>query len=106
MDQDWVDVTFSKFLKIEFQGQNAILTFLVEHEAWGYFQVSCDWDELEGWEEVPFYNIDIAKWYEDDIDGTDCEWDLRDLYENPRIGIDVECLYTKDKKEAIKSAKL
>tara|TARA_R110000751_G_scaffold53584_1_gene115918 strand:- start:1182 stop:1544 length:363 start_codon:yes stop_codon:yes gene_type:complete len=120
MDQDWIDVTFADFLKIEFQDQevyysidrtkhliqNAILTFLVEHEAWGYFQVSCDWDELEGYEDVPFNNIDIATWYTKDIDGSSCDWDLKELDENPREGIKVKCLYTKEEEEAIKSAKL
>ena len=100
MDQDWIDVTFADFLKIEFQGQNAILTFLVYHEAWGFFQVSCDWDELEGYEDVPFNSIDIATWYTKDIDGMSCDWDLKEFDENPREGITVECLYTKEREEA------
>tara|TARA_R110002020_G_scaffold464917_2_gene686010 strand:- start:270 stop:626 length:357 start_codon:yes stop_codon:yes gene_type:complete len=95
-----VDIEFSDFLKIEFN-DTAILTFLIYHEIWGYFQVSADYDELHGFEDVPYNNIDLAKWYEDDIQGTPCEWDLRDLDENPRIGIKVNHLCN-DYDQAIK----
>ena len=86
-----VEILFSDFLKIEFN-KTAILTFLVYHEIWGYFQVSADFDEIDGFENVPYNNIDIATWYTNVIKDTECNWDLKDLDINPRAGIKVNHL--------------
>ena len=67
MDEDWIDVLYDKLIKVEnedkFYGE---ATFLVWHEAYGFFKVT---------EEIDSDGFDsVAERYKNDLEGTDYDF--------------------------------
>ena len=94
MNQDWIDVNFEELLDVAENDGTFTFTFLIRHEESGYFQCTTSINEIycvsHKW--YPETNIEAAKWYREEIQGTGCEWNLRDLCEGNDICKDLNYL--------------
>jgi hypothetical protein len=107
MNQDWIDVNFEELLDVAENDGTFTFTFLIRHEEAGYFQCTTSINEIYSIDHTwfPETNIEAAKWYREEIQGTDCDWNLRELHEYYDECIDVNYL-DKDYDIAIKSVTL
>ena len=64
-----VDIIYSELVKVENEDKGyGLVTFLVWHEVYGYFKVT---------EEIDVDAADVAKYYREELDGTDYDWTYR-----------------------------
>ncbi len=67
MDEDWIDVLYDKLIKVEDSSNGyGLATFLVWHEAYGYFKVT---EEIESDNEEDAYT-----YYKNNLEGTGYDW--------------------------------
>jgi len=63
MDEHWDDIIYDLLIKVE---DDILATFLVWHEAYGYFKVT---------EEIDVDGIDdVAKYYKEELKNTTYDW--------------------------------
>jgi hypothetical protein len=81
---DWVDVLYSDFVKVENEVNGyGLVTFLVWHEVNGYFQVTEEID-VDGVEDVVIY-------YKEELEGTHFDWCRYSEDEWYKMHIHTEC---------------
>ena len=67
---DWIDIFYDRFVKVENEANGyGLVTFLVWHEAYGYFKVTEE-IEVDGGDDVVIY-------YKEELEGTTYDWESK-----------------------------
>ena len=77
------EIIYDKFIKVENEENGyGLVTFLVSHEAYGYFKVTEE-IESDGW-------CNVATYYKNELQGTDFDWSRKSEDEWSNLVFDLD----------------